>query len=941
MKKLGCCIENPTKADVWYRVLLLFPAVLVLAACGNLGMDDQQLVQRAKGYLDEQNFNAATIELKNALQENPDNAEARYLLGSIMLDYGDYRTAEKEFRRAARAGWKEDEAYIGLARALLGYNSLERLIDDTEVKESYPLTARADLLALRALAEAGLEELDLARRTLAEAVSLKPEAFQVLKTTILLQLVSGQSAEAMKTLATALNKYPDNQELLLISATIELQSKNIKPALEVYRQVIKLDPPGYISVYGRRALIGLAQLQIQSRDLEGAEATIRLLRKRNSKDPYTDYLGGVLAFAKGEYDLAEQRFLKVLKLAPEHNPTRLLFGAVNYAQKDYEQAAYFLSKYVTAVPGNFIARKLLGRTYLLLGQHDEARAVLQPVLEESPDDAELHALIGISMLQGGNTAAGIKGLEEAIEVDPDSIAVRAELARAYIATGDTGHAIQELKTILAKGGNPKSTESLLIITHLRAGEYADAINRVLDMLAVYPQDPVILVLAGNVFAASGDKEEARRYLEETLRIKPDFPQATIALARVEELDGNMDDAVVLYQSLVTSDVESALPLLALARIAEQQGNTQEMLEWLERAREKAPEDIKPRMFLAEFYLREKQPEKAGLLVEEAIKIKPGMPELLALQGKVLLAEQRYEEALSLLSGLVIRVPDSPLARTLLGQSYLLMGQEEDARKQLGFALERQPYFVAALVALAKLEMHSGNFDQALEFTRRIEQVKPDLPLGYELAGDVWMEKQDYAAARKAYTRAWDRKQKSELAIKLSETATRSGKPGMAIILLQDWLNEHTGDVMARQFLGTAYQIMGQHNKAIEEYEKALAIEPNNLVVANNLAWVYALTKNIPKALELSGRAYQYNSDNPGIQDTYGWILVQAGQVEKGRSLLTQAMEQLSDNPEVRYHYAVALLKTGDKAEANKLLNQLLKSDRQFEGRKEAQAILEK
>jgi hypothetical protein len=60
------------------------------------------------------------------------------LLGQLNLDIGDSAGAEKEFRRARKAGWKEEEALIGLARALLNGNKFQKLLDEVEIKETYP-----------------------------------------------------------------------------------------------------------------------------------------------------------------------------------------------------------------------------------------------------------------------------------------------------------------------------------------------------------------------------------------------------------------------------------------------------------------------------------------------------------------------------------------------------------------------------------------------------------------------------------------------------------------------------------------------------------------------------------------------------------------------------------------------------------------------------------
>lgn len=152
------------------------------------------------------------------------------------------------------------------------------------------------------------------------------------------------------------------------------------------------------------------------------------------------------------------------------------------------------------------------------------------------------------------------------------------------------------------------------------------------------------------------------------------------------------------------------------------------------------------------------------------------------------------------------------------------------------------------------------------------------------------------------------------------------------------MNDYPDDARVLQFLGTAYQNMGQNAKAAEIYEKVLVIQPDNLVSLNNLAWLYSLINN-PEAVELAERAYRINPDDSGIQDTYGWVLVQQGQVDKGWRILEQAMKKLFDVPEVRYHYAVALFKSGEKTQARKMLKRLLEQHSAFEGRDEAEKLL--
>lgn len=927
-------IKNSVRGGVKCVVFILL--AIVLNACS--GPTDQQLVLMAKDYLSQSKVREAAIELKSALQENPKNAEARYLLGGINLSLGDAASAEKEFKRAADAGWPEEQAQIGIARAMLVRNARQKLLDEIKVKDSYSASARANLYALHALAQAGLNNLSQADSLLRKAVELDASALHVLESSIIMQLAAENLTGASKIVKQALVTYDSAPEILLLSAQLAISRNDQAAAATAYRKVIALEPHNLVTFYGRRARLGLARLETLEGSLDQAQAALAPLLKRGGNDPEVNFIGGLLAFRQGKLELAEKRLLSVLKVAPDHADTQLLFGTVSYAQNNYEQAAYYIAKYVSIEPGNLGARKLLGQAYSKLGEHEKARAALQSALEDNSGDAELLAQVGLLQLQAGDITSGIRGLEQAVKVAPDNLALKNKLAKAYIFTGETESAIKALNAMIATGGDKKQAQVLLISAHVKAEQYAQAIDVVLGMIKEYPDDPAILSLAGNVFEVSNDRSEARKYFNKALQVSPGYLPAAMLLARLEEFDGRVDKAESMYKKLVQTNKEDTNALMALARLAAAQKRSEDMVNWLKQASKRSPRDVRSRMVLAEYYLREKQLAKADLMLKEALDIVPGDNALLELEARLQMAEGQYNVALSSLNKLITKVPDSVYARTLLAEVYLKLNQLAGARQQLGIVLEKQPYYVSALVLMASLELQSGHFDKALNYAAKVQKIQPDLYMGYELAGDALMNKKDYAAAKTRYEQAWQRKSSAGLVIKLSGASARAGRFVEAAKPLIAWLDDHPDDVRVLQLLGAAHLNLKQNSKAIEAFEKVLKIQPDNVVVLNNLAWLYSL-HNDPKALELVERAYKVKPEDSGIQDTYGWVLVQQGQVEKGRRILEQAVNALPGVAEVQYHYAVALLKTGEEAKAKKILGELLRNGEFFEGRDEAEQLL--
>ena len=913
--------------------------LLIVIACDNIGMNEQQMLQNAKAYLDKGELMAASIELRNTLQKNHENAEARFLLGSINLKIGDLTSAEKEFRQAALAGWNEEETNEGLARIFIARNEFQKLLDEIVIKNTWSPATRANISALRALAEASLGQTLQAKTTLAKGNEYKANAFQVLKTTAIFQLFGMLEGEASNTLKTALSLYPENPDLLLLHASSDIQNSNLTRAAETFRKIISLDPPKLITFNGRRAHIGLAHLLIIGKNYDEAITTLAPILKVNNKDPEANYLGGLLAFQQRDYHRAEGHMRTLLAIAPDNSPSQLLMGKIKYALKDFDQAAHHLSTYLNTKPDDIAVRKLLTNTYLMLNQPEKAKLTLQVALTANFEDTATLILLSQIEFNKGDMNAGIQALSKAIKSSPDNIELHKQLAKAYIATGETNRALNELKTFQRLSKNTKETQKLTISAHMQAGEVDKAINIANNMLAKNPKDPEVMSLNGSLYADSGNNQQARIHFNKALRLQDNLASAAAGLANIERKDGNLDKAIKLYNGLIESDNAGTMPMLALAEIAAQQNRTNDMISWLEKARNTAPAEIQARMILTEYYLQNAQPQKAEIYIKEALKQSPEQANIIALHGKVLIAQKRYNEALPLLKTLVAKLPESTVAQNLLGEAFLRQHKLGNARKHLHKALLIQQDNIIAISLLAETELKDGNFEKSLEYSKTLQKQQPENYIGHMLEGDAWMAKQNYNRAHHAYDNAWQRLQTAQLAKRLFLASKNTSSLQKAIGPLLTWLQNKPDDYLTRLYLATVYQSAKENDKAIKEYEKVLKQAPDNSTVLNNLAWLYSLNGN-PKAMDMAESAYRFSPENPDILDTYGWLLIQQSQVEKGQRLIKQALDALPGNSDIRYHYAAALLKSGNVAEGKQILEELLKQDKPFGGREEAKQLLE-
>jgi len=193
----------------------------------------------------------------------------------------------------------------------------------------------------------------------------------------------------------------------------------------------------------------------------------------------------------------------------------------------------------------------------------------------------------------------------------------------------------------------------------------------------------------------------------------------------------------------------------------------------------------------------------------------------------------------------------------------------------------------------------------------------------------------------AYQKAFAAHPSLILAERLSAGDIRDGKVADADKVLTKWAADHPDDIPAK--FAVANFALGQKDwaRAKTLYEGLLTKERSgDPLILNNLAVIYQ-RDNDPRALEYAQRAHAVAPQNTAITDTLGWIMVQKGDAANGVKFLQLAANAAPNSPDIQYHYAAALGATGKKGDAADLLKKALADGKDFEGKKDAQALLDK
>lgn len=906
--------------------------LLGLGGCERLrNYTDQEYVQRAKDFQAKGNAQAAVIELKNALNKNGNNAEARWLLGEAYLDIEEGAQAEKELKRARDLGINPETLMVSLGRAYLLQGRFREALTEIKPGAQASTRARAQILKLHGDAQVGL-------RKPKEGCALYEQAHEV----------DGQFVDAFWARAWCASSSGDMQGARAkLEAALEIDRSNVRTwvylgdlarlesnnaeAEKAYLMALKLRPDD------REARLNLVSAYLAQNKLDVAAKEIASLRKAYSQHPQARYLEALLSYQQKKYTVARDQLQEMSRVGINYFQSLLLAGAVSLELGEYEAADKNLTVFLGHRPNNPFARELLAEAQLRKGQSRLALETIAPLLASEKVTARALSIAGEASLAKGDLAQAVNLLERASKLQPDSATIRANLGASRMKQGDMSLAEADLEAASSLDQKATAADTTLAIARLQRKDYDGALAALAVLEKKQPASPVPHGLRGGAYLEKRDYAEARKSFEKALALDPAFMPAAKSLAQLELRDKKPEAARKLFQKALAKDKNNIDAMLVLADISAAEKNEKEYLEWVEKAAKTDPKALEPRSRLIDFYLGKKQSKQALALATEAQTTSSDNPLAWELLGRTQLAVGEKVKAIDSFTKVTRLAPEAPRAYLDLGAALASAERSNDARKAFNKALELNPDFVSARQALIALELQQNRGPEALKLAVEQTRRQPKSPIGPVMEGDAHMAQKHYELAAKAYERAFSLSNTVELVLKLHHALLLSGKASDADSRVLTWLKDRPDDVGTRRYLADTLIARKDYRAAASHYEAILQKTPENALILNNLAAAFSEMKD-PRALATAERAYKLQPKSAAIQDTLGWLLLGQGQTERAVSLLREAVASAPTAAALRYHYAVALAKSGDKVKAKQELDLLLKENKSFPGKPEAEAL---
>jgi len=891
----------------------------------------------------------AVAELNSIVADEPNQVLAYEVLGQLAeLKHGDfadtpahwYDEAVKNNPTVALAYMVRAGFYLRTgdsAKALAELDKAEKLdLTDTNVR----LRLAAELLNAR-VPEKAEQHLIAVELNLTEArvrLHLAAES-----------LNAGEPDKAQQHLIAVKEIELTNQGLWNVWAQLAFRSNSKEKMLEVAENGLKslaAVPWGFMPA--------AAELFTMGGDLDKATECIDKLNQKDIDPMMVATLRGLVAREKGDLRKAVEYWRQAMSLGNKSPKVQLGLARALSGLGDTQSALRELRTFVSQSPdslesekeyysaGHLDLAKLLAKSGDWAGAADHAGKAMQ-LSTQNAEAALLSAQARVQLLTAGSTDQDPTAWEK---ID------------------------KQLTSLEAVAGDPLQIKLVRLQVAVQREKFTEARELLTQLKKDHPSHFRIAMAEAGLLAAQKKDDEAILVLEKTIKEFPEAAEPVSFLALLSDRKGDRGKCeAVLKEALARIKEPLArrdLSLL-LARFYERWGQADNAYGLLDALSKEEPDSIPTKRWLLSTESIAKEPQRAQQLVDQikALEGEGGWQwryEQARVWSRADDFNKRSTQVVSLLQENLLANPDDQASRVILADTYERTGRSQMALAAYREALSRSPQDVCIIVSTVTALWKANEFEEAEGILNRISREKLSDPALQRLqfqshirrgqlgsAADILkdylladpnnvsislnlallkMQQNDFEEASKLLDelRAKDPNSLTIIVAQI-QLHVRQGKPQEALKLCDQIIDKYKS-ALTYVIRARTYISLKAIDKAKEDFDRAVAVDPNNVDVLMARSDFYGVVRESQKATADIERALSLDPNNLEIQRRAASLFLASGgrdKVRQATTVIDRALESNPDNGALRLLKARALLaeETAPAADsAAKLLEKL-------------------
>ena len=455
----------------------------------------------------------AVVEAQDIIKRNPNNLEARRLLGRIYLrSLGDMQPGSGS------------ESVLKLA--IEQYEQIVRLQPDS--MDDHLLLGRLYRLN---------NDLQKAENEFKTAVKLDPDSEEAITTLAYLYNELGDTARATQVLSSVPNTERSAKLYSALGYTYE-QQRQYKDAVEAYRHAIELDRDNL------DAIRGLAQNLLNDGQADAALEQYKVIADANPEDAQTYVRIAEIYRKQGKYDLALDDLKRAESMVQDSIEVPYNIAAIYQAQGRYDEAIPIMrdllkksekpeGKYSNGEKSNravFLER--LGTIYRDQGNNQAANEIFRQIVALGGDEniERGYQQVIDTWREAKEWQKATDAAKEAVQKLPTSRDLKMVLAAQQADMGAAEQALKDVRAMLKGGGNSDDRQVYITLAQMctrlhRFSEAEQSLDKA-EALSSKPEDKeYVWFLRGSTFEREKHYTEAEEQFKKVLASDPEHASA--------------------------------------------------------------------------------------------------------------------------------------------------------------------------------------------------------------------------------------------------------------------------------------------------------------------------------------------------------------------------------------------------------------------------------
>jgi tetratricopeptide (TPR) repeat protein len=475
------------------------------------------------------NADARLTSQTTALQAQPQNAALWHARGETKCWLNDPAGAISDFTEAIRLDPFKADFYLSRARLLAQQGKWAGVISDATSGLAVA-PKQVDLLALRSRARWNLGEMDAALADAEKAASIDASNQAAKRAKAWVYLLREQWSQVIQEADPALQKAPEDVELLLLKGLACSKSEQAPEARACFERILKMEPKNTI------ALFNLGKLDFANKNW--AAATNWFSKTLQEAPQLPEALSGR---GKARLELedaagAQDDLAHAIRLHPDQAADHLWLARACEQLGENARAVVEADQAIALGSKDPQAQLVMARTAAKRADWNTVLAHTDIVLEQSPTNTEALTLKGEAMAARGECEPGLEAFVRAIATSPNDWHLRVKRATLLEQQRKLPEAIVECDKAVEINPNALYALSLRAHCNLEANKPEAALADCEKAIALDPQQAMPLLVRARVLLSQGNATNAVTDCITAIKLMPGsaWGYSTLALALVKQ-----------------------------------------------------------------------------------------------------------------------------------------------------------------------------------------------------------------------------------------------------------------------------------------------------------------------------------------------------------------------------------------------------------------------